>query len=427
MSNAPTPDLSGLGNLLQSIAAQNTNMFPQLSSLPAGLTGANIKNAFTPEVLFASGMMGGQSFQPMIDSIYNEMVADYNRQVEKLTALPWEATFQSLDFNADPVYAQGTEIGELFRDAVDGITAGNLTAAQALQNINNAISSGAVPEETAQYIGKIGDDLATFEERDLPSYRNAVRKHEYTSTQALESAGITAPTQQDARLKFFKDMGAPELALLPDPSERYKVDPELFMDKKVLSKIRSQQERAAKTIADEESRLGKELSRQGGWGARTRRLGGLLGGADKARIAAENKYMEENAPKDTRDFLTKGMDWAGSAPIIGGLFGGNSRAKQMAPVRDAAKAAGKTAQEEYLRSNAQKQLAGPTVYDLSPAALKAKQQQLAANAAMNILSRGAAPKVERTQRMLESVGLTPYQQAMNQMIANAVAMQTKIK
>ena len=170
MSN--TSDLGGLANLLQSIAAQNTNMFPQLSSLPPGLTGANIKNAFTPEVLFASGMMGGQSFQPMIDNVYNEMVADYNRQVEKLTALPWEATFQSLDFNADPVYAQGTEIGELFRDAVDGITAGNLTASQALENINNAISSGAVPAETAQYVGKIGDDLATFEERDLPSYRN---------------------------------------------------------------------------------------------------------------------------------------------------------------------------------------------------------------------------------------------------------------
>lgn len=423
MSNAPTPDLSGLGNLLQSIAAQNTNMFPQLSSLPAGLTGANIKNAFTPEVLFASGMMGGQSFQPMIDNIYNEMVADYNRQVEKLTALPWEATFQSLDFNADPVYAQGTEIGELFRDAVDGITAGNLTAAQALQNINNAISSGAVPEETAQYIGKIGDDLATFEERDLPSYRNAVRKHEYTSTQALESAGITAPTQQDARLKFFKDMGAPELALLPDPSERYKVDPELFMDKKVLSKIRSQQERAAKTIADEESRLSSKLS--------DKNLGNRLRGLTKVLDKANQVRLEAEASAEVPERSTWSKIW--NAPVVTGalskVYGVNKLVSPPKPYgSQQRKDAGLAAAEQFLASPQAGRLAQPkSVYDLSPAALKAKQQQLAANAAMNILSRGAAPKVERTQRMLESVGLTPYQQAMNQMIANAVAMQTKIK
>jgi hypothetical protein len=346
------------------------------------------------------------------------MLADYNQQVQRLTALPFEATFDSLSFNRKPLYAAGTEIGELMRDAIDAIASGTQTAAGALESINNGIASGVVPAEVADSIGEIGTDLTNFADKELPAYEKALAKYKYDSAQSLANAGITEPTQQDARLKFFKDLGVPQMALLPDPSEKYKVDPTMFMDQKVLDKIGRIKNEASKTIAAEESRLYGDLKREEGWAQRTRRLGNVLAGAQQARDKALGGAPAE--VKDTRSWWQKGFN-----KIAQGPYG--PQAPFAAPAKTGTNEVGQRAFEEYLASNLPKVAQGRTVYDLSPRAKEARNKTLAAEGAMRILAKGAQPEVLKAETLLANAGLTPYQQAVNQILANAAAMQTKLK
>lgn len=421
--------LADFGRLLELVASQNTGMLPSVSTLPVGISGATLGNVFNPETLLATGMFSPAAFQQAVDSTYNQMLADYQSQVARTMQVPFEATFESLSFNRDPAYAAGTEIGELMRDAIAGISSGTVTADQAIQQINAGISSGVVPAEVASSIGKIGEDLKNFQDKELPAYQKAVQKFEYDSAQAMANLGIAEPTRQDARLKFYSSIGMPQLALLPDPTEQYQIDEYFFSDPAQVKKLQGQVSAGEEKLASETARLAPQLAQEQGFIGRTKRLGNVMSSAAKAAEKAKQKYISENMPKDTRDFIGKALDFAGGSPIIGGLFGGNQRQQDINAVE-------KQAQNIYDQVFAQKfseraakpyiTQGGKTAAQLSPAAKEAQKQKLIGEAQLRMLAAYNKPKIAQAQSQLAAAGLTPWQQAMNQLMMNAQSMSTKL-
>lgn len=407
--------LADFGRMLELVAAQNTSMLPQLSTLPVGISGTTLGNVFNPETLLATGMFSPAAFQQAVDSTYNQMLADYQSQVARTMQVPFEATFESLSFNRDPAYAAGTEIGELMRDAINGISSGTVTADQALQQINAGISSGVVPAEVANSIGKIGEDLKNFQDKELPAYQKAVQKFEYDSAQAMANLGIAEPTRQDARLKFYSSIGMPQLALLPDPTEQYEFSVEDFTNKSVMDKLRGQQEKAIDTISNFAGTATSPMAQN--WQGRAN--------MDIARSAAEKAKQDylAGATKDTRNALGKVADWVGGAPIVGGLFGGNQRQKDI-------NEANKKAQEIYSNvyqskfKELQSQVPNLNKYgkEIENAARTSRFVDKLIAKELEI----AEPKRQKAQAAAAAAGLTPWQQAMNQLLKNAQAMSTKL-
>ena len=436
----PNSGLADLGRLLQVVAGQNTAMLPNFQTVTPGLTSSLISGAFSPETMFASGMFTPEALNSAIDSKYNQLTNQYNQEVQKLMAVPFDATFNSLSINRDPVYAQGTEIGELMRDAVESIALGQATASSALQAINTGISNGTVPAEVAQYVGKIGDDLEELEKNELPSYRDAIAKYQYDAEQKLASAGLTMPTRQDARVQFYKDLGMPQLALLPDPTQQYELDPLMFADPKLVQDIQGQTERGTSAMENVLTQLAPTIQRQSTQGVEMARRTAQDVARNKASAAAEKakqEFLTRSMPKDTRDLLTKGLDLIGEDRILGPFVGGSSRKKEVAAVNE-------KAQKEYdavfnriyanemskFKVPSQRVITEREVNKLAaadPRIKQARNEKIMGEMAMRVLQGRNAPKVAQAQTFLANAGITPFNQAMNQLLANAAAQGTKVK
>ena len=407
--------LADFGRLLELVASQNSRISPGLSTLPVGISGATLGNVFNPETLLATGMFSPAAFQQAVDSTYNQLLADYQSRVARTMEVPYDASFESLELT-DPIYAEGTEIGELMRDAVNNIASGNVTADEALQKINVGLASGVVPAEVASSIGKIGADLEDFAEKKLPRYRDALAKYEYDSAQAMANLGVAEPTRQDARLKFYSSIGMPQLALLPDPTEQYDLPVEEFTNKATMEKLRGQSTKAMNVLGQVADTVSSPMARN--WQGRAN--------MDIARSTAEKAkqdYLNRNT-KDTRDLLGKALDFAGGSPIVGGLFGGDQRQKSL-------DAANVKAQEIFDRTYRNKlnelQSNVPTGGAYGKEAERAARTERFVQKAIGRELELAKPKQQKAQAQLAQLGLTPWQQAMNQLMMNAQSMSTKLK
>lgn len=399
-------------SVLSIVAAQNAAS--NFSTLPIGVSGATAGNVFNPETMLLTGAFNPAQFTAAIDSKYNQMLMDYQSKVDRVMQRPYEATLGSIGLD-ETFYNPSSEIGELMQDAVNSIAVGDQTAAGALDRINSIIDT--LPPEVAANIDRISNDLTQFEEKDLPRYRDAVKKYEYDTAQAMANLGITKPTRQDAKLSFYSDLGMPQLALLPDPTDQYDLPIEEFTNKATMERLRGQSTKAMDV-------LGRVADV--GVSPMTQRWQGRAN-MDIARSAAEKAkqdWLSKNLPKDDRDFISKGLDFAGGSPIIGGLFGGNRRQKEV-------NQANAKAQEIYNRTYQNKlnelQSNMPTASGYGKETERAARTERFVQKAIARELELAKPKQQQAQAALLSAGITPWQQAMDQLLRNAQAMSTKLK
>ena len=405
-------------SVLSYIALQNNAS--NFSTLPVGISGATAGNVFNPETMFLTGAFNPSSLQSAIDSTHQQMLADYQAKVDRAISRPYDATLGSIGLD-ETFYNPNTEIGELMQDAVDSIAAGEQTAAGALDVINKLISSGQVPAEVADSIGRIGDDLKTFEDKDLPRYRDAVKKYEYDAAQAMANLGVTEPTRQDAKVKFYSSIGTPQMALLPDPSEQYQIDPFIFAKPEEAKRRQDAIAKAEETIASETAKFSKQLS--------SKNLGTQLRGLTKILDKANQVRLEAEAGVKVPEQSTWSKIW--NAPVVTGalskVYGVNKFVSPpKAPGAQQRKDAGMAAVQQFLASpEAGRLVPQKSVYDLSPAAKAARDEKLKNEMYLRIVEGITKPKAAAAQAALTKAGITPWSQAMNQMLLNAQAMSTK--
>lgn len=411
--------------VLNAVASQNA--MANFNTLPIGVSGATAGNVFNPETMLLTGAFNPAQFTAAIDSKYNQMLMDYQSKVDRAIQRPYEATLGSIGLD-ETFYNPSSEIGELMQDAVNSIAMGEQTAAGALERINSIIDT--LPPEVAANIDRISKDLTQFEEKDLPRYRDAVKKYEYDAAQAMANLGISEPTRQDAKLEFYSDLGMPQLALLPDPTEQYQIDPFIFAKPEEAERRRKAIAKSEETIASETAKFSKELAAEQGIFGQMRRIQDVGRRALSKAEQAKQDYLAKNMTKDNRDLISRGLDFAGGSPIIGGLFGGNQRQKEVNKINQAAQAEFDRVYSKEMSKNLAKPYVtqgGKKIADLSPAARAARDEKLKNEMYLRIVEGITKPKAAAAQAALTKAGITPWQQAMDQMLRNAQAMSTKLK
>lgn len=415
-------------SVLMYVASQNAAS--NFSTLPIGVSGATAGNVFNPETMLLTGAFNPAQFTAAIDSKYNQMLMDYQSKVNRAIQRPYEATLGSIGLD-ETFYSPSSEIGELMQDAVNSIAMGEQTAAGALDRINSVIDT--LPPEVAANIDRISNDLTQFEEKDLPRYRDAVKKYEYDAAQAMANLGISEPTRQDAKLEFYSDLGMPQLALLPDPTEQYQIDPFIFAKPEEAERRRKAIAKSEETIAGETAKFSKELAAEQGIFGQIRRIQDVGRRAHSNAEKAKQDWLSKNAPKDTRNFFQRGLDDLAGGAFTFGPFGGKPFGG--GPSKSSIDKANAKAQEIYDRvysremSKAKPYVTqgGKKIADLSPAARAARDEKLKNEMYLRIVAGITKPKAAAAQAALANAGITPWQQAMNQMLLNAQAMSTKLK
>lgn len=215
-----------LQQLIALLSQQMSGMNPSLmaSAMPANnVSPANISSVMNPNVLLSSGLVDPSTIQAGIDSVYQQMLADWESRNN--ASLPYEAS----DAILAPVtskYAGTDEVSSFMNEMFTAIKNGTTTADKVKAAIA-ANDSVAPPSVKAAY-ANVSVDLDNFGKL-AATQATAKTKFQYDQAQK----GVTsapAPSIEQARAKYYKDLGAPEMALLPDMSSTYQFDPSLFAD-----------------------------------------------------------------------------------------------------------------------------------------------------------------------------------------------------
>lgn len=287
----------------------NGNFNPSLmaSAMPASnVSPANISSAMDPNVLLSSGLVDPYTISSGISSVYQQMLADWESRNQ--VNLPPEAS----DLWLTPVtskYSSNDEVSAFMNEMFTAIKNGTTTAEKVKAAI--AASDSVAPEAVKSAYADVSVDLDKYSKL-VEAQSQAKLKFEITNAQN----GVTtapAPTLEQARFKFYKDLGAPEMALLPDAGVGYDFDPSMFGD-------RAKTERLAKLVAEQQGLVDKGAA----GAAYTQNQADVYtakGNAAAAKAAGEKArqaYLDANAKPDQ---LTQILDYASRDSILGGLFG----------------------------------------------------------------------------------------------------------
>jgi hypothetical protein len=236
--------------LIALLAQMNGNFNPSLmaSAMPANnVSPANIASAMSPNVLFSSGLVDPDTVDAGIASTYQQLLADWESRNN--ADLPAEASDLYLSPITSKYSGRTDELGIFINEALANIKSGFITA----EKVKAGILDGTIgaPSGASEALVDLGPQLDDFEKR-VERQNDAKLKFEITQAQK----GVTsapAPTLEQARSKYYKDLGVPEMALLPDVSAKYQFDPSMFADKArteqldKLLRIRQSEEGRART------------------------------------------------------------------------------------------------------------------------------------------------------------------------------------
>jgi len=394
-------DLELLISLLSQMGG-NFNPSLMASALPANnVSPANISSAMNPNVLLSSGLVDPSTIQSGIESTYQQLLAEWESRNN--AKLPPEAS----DLWLSPVtskYSTNDEVSVFMNEMFSAIKNGTTTA----EKVKAAIAAGdsVAPEAVKSAYADISVDLDKFSKL-AEAQSQAKLKFEITNAQNGTTT-TPAPTLDQARMKFYKDIGAPEMALLPDAGVGYNFDPNLFGNASrtkelegIISSTQREVDRVAKRDAYAQQqadiysgRANQELARSAG---------------EKARQA----YLDANAKPDQ---ITQILDYASRDAILGGLFGKD----QTTARKDRANEAGRIATiRELARLSEMPKVSIETPYNT--------QTILNASA-----TRGMANDVAYNQRVADLVsqklaarGRTPNQDAINKLLSYASTVNQK--
>lgn len=272
------------------------NFNPNLlaSAMPINnVSPANISSVMNPNVLLSSGLVDPSTISSGIAGTYQEMLADWESRYN--ATLPYEAS----DAILAPItskYVGNDEVSSFMNEMFTAIKNGTTTAEKVKTAI--AASDSVAPDAVKAAYANVSVDLDNFGKL-ATTQSTAKAKFDYDQAQK----GVTTappPTLQQARQKFYKDIGAPEMALLPDASAGYEFDPNLFGDK-------AKTDRLAKLVAEQQAIVDKgpqiDLYEQNK--VNTLRQGRNVNEATRLGDVARQKYLAENIPSGVDEWTAK--------------------------------------------------------------------------------------------------------------------------
>lgn len=196
------------------------------TGIPSGVTTAGLNRQFDPRSLFLSGGVSTETINQGIADAYASLLDEYNTKV----AGPSKYEASDSFLNAIPnkwatIGGSSPEVTKYFKTAFDELYAGRVTPEAMKDEIGDAPAEVQALFEAQP---QVYSDFETFA-KNAVIYDNALAEQEYNRGQNATTVGA-APTEADARIKYYTDAGAPEMALLPDPSAKYQFDPRTFID-----------------------------------------------------------------------------------------------------------------------------------------------------------------------------------------------------
>jgi hypothetical protein len=250
--------------LIALLAGQiNTGANPLLmsSAYPYNVSAAGVTSAFNPEILFASGAVSPETVAAGQKDVYEQLLAEYAKRSQPRVV--YEATEQYLRDSLGR-YGTGTDpVSDFVQQAAARIAAGDMTPDQILAEGQK--SAKDLPKEVVDNWASVSSALTDFGKK-ADTYRTAKAKQAFDAQTSMADLG-PAPSMTEARMKYFKDLGVPQLAALPDPTEQFNVSSETFIDDRakydaLQNALRLESEKRSKAgaskTAQEAIRLGKE-------------------------------------------------------------------------------------------------------------------------------------------------------------------------
>ena len=270
------------------------------SGLPKGVTTAGLNRQFDARSLFLGGGVSTETIDQGIADTYAGLMDVYNRKV----AGPNDYYASDAFLGDIPSRWTGTDavsiwMGEQFANILQGYS----TADSIKASIGKAPKEvqDAVKNNTAAIYSNLEDFAKT-----ATVYNNAVGEQDYNREQNATTVG-PAPTMADARREYYTKAGAPEMALLPDPSARYKFDPSTFIDNST-----GQYDDAKYRSANEQDILARMLYGQQGRSAiENNKL------AESYRMKALQAEAQKYAESQTSGMSTNQSVWDATEDIFG--------------------------------------------------------------------------------------------------------------
>jgi hypothetical protein len=276
------------------------------------------------------------------------------------------------------------------------------------ERVKAAIASkdSLAPEAVKSAYADISVDLDKYGKL-AEAQAQAKLKFEITNAQN----GVTtapAPTLEQARFKFYKDLGAPEMALLPDAGVGYEFDPSLFADESrtkglegIISRTKNQTNKSDAVDVRKQQQFDRTSEKNKTDAAR------LVG--EKARQA----YLDANAKPDQ---ITQILDYASRDRILGGLFGKDQTTER----KNLADQAGKQAMlAELARLDRVPKVSVETPYNATSRLNAAARAGMANDVAYN------QRVADLVAQKLAAAGRTPNQDAINQLLGYAATVNQK--
>ena len=393
--------------LIAALAQQMGGSFnPSLmaSALPVNnVSPANIASAMNPNVLLSSGLVDPSTIASGIGSVYQQMLAEWEGQNN--TKLPPEAS----DLYLSPVtskYVSNDEVSTFMNEMFNAIKNGTTTAEKVKAAI--ATNTSSAPDAVKANQVDIGVDLDRFSKL-AETQANAKLIFDIKQQQAGAST-TPAPTIGQARFKFYKDLGAPEMALLPDAGVGYDFDPSLFADKATSELLSSQ-------IAKQEG-LARRTKGASDYTQSQTDVYTAKGNAAAAKAAgdkARQEYLDANAKPDQ---ITQVLDWfsRNGQGILGDVFGKDKTSERK---NLATKAGEEAMKRELARLSKIAPVSVETPYT------QANQNLLRLRGAQASADTYNQQVADLVSQKLAAQGRTPNQDAINQLLGYAATVNKK--
>lgn len=409
-------DYGWLTELLSMVASQSP--VQGISSLPSGLRASGINATAGPEVLYAAGMFDSDRISALVRDEYNRLTADYQSSLADIYGdlpLPPAETYS---YQFDPYFNSRPEIKEIFDYSIlPGIANGKLsTEADIDSYLGGLLKDGNYPQEFKNILAveeeKIKDLIKTTNSEfasnaeKLAEYQSRYGAAKMAADAKAEALGAAPPTEQQAYANVVKGLGAPQLAGLPSPTERFELPLKNFLDTEKLGDLQSEFSIArSKLESPRMERLQRAQTQQDLMAQRWQ---------GRANQELARQFAERETEPKQRGFLeTFGSKVAGAVSALpsGGLRGvsamGNEASDLLAtiftgtsPKQERAKSARQKAMEGIAAQEfARLQGAGPAPAPMGRMPARTGQQQLE-DALLKELGFDVSKPDERTLRLI---------------------------
>ena len=231
---------------------------------------STISSAFNPEMLIASGLFAPARVSAMQQSILAAQQADWAKQLDPyMKELTADFTDADFSYNYNPILMANPDAMSALTNAVfPAIKAGTTSAETAKSNLIKEFAPGGTLSDISRDVQAAMIAEIDNYNTELPKYFQAQQKlatetaaQEAEAASVLERMGLSAPSIDTARMQFYKDLGVPQLALLPDVTEQYEFGPEAFIDPKVLERATGYEKAAQEKLDAALPKAEKDASR----------------------------------------------------------------------------------------------------------------------------------------------------------------------